>query len=184
MLPSPGSQEFSRVHGIDHCHGGGDTFQTSSFYQIFHFGAMRWYQQRGDQTLHLLSCHTAAVPKHSRQLTPCLNTTGKYKLLQLEESEVFDTSFCLCAVHDTWVQGVSLAGQKPGKGKGCFCARLSSGDSSSLAVLFYFHSQALPVNESLSESGHSSENGQSGEKASAVEVFSLHVPGQNHTQGK
>lgn len=77
-----------------------------------------------------------------------------------------------------------MAGQKHGKGKGCFCARLSFGDNSSLAVLFDIHSQACPVNKPLSESGDSSENGQSGEKASAVEIFSPHAPGQNHTQGK
>ncbi|NXJ38413.1 TVA12 protein, partial [Ciconia maguari] len=74
------------------------TFQTNCSYQICHFVAMLWYQQRGGQTPHLLSYHIAAGPKQSSQLTTCLNTTGKYKLQQLEEFEVSDAGLCLCSV--------------------------------------------------------------------------------------
>lgn len=142
---------------------------------------MLWYQQRGSQGLHLLLYHTAAGPKQSSQFITWLNTTGKYKLQQLGEFEVSDAGLCLCAVHDTLVQEASLAGQKPGKGRGYFCAKLSSGASFPLAVLFHLHSQACPVNEPLSESGHSSEDGQNGEKGSAVEMYYLLIPDQDHT---
>ncbi|NXK15602.1 TVA12 protein, partial [Herpetotheres cachinnans] len=75
------------------------TFQTACSYQICYFGAMFWYQQRGRQTLHLLSYHTAAGPKQSRQLTTWLNTMGKYELQWLGEFEVSDAVLFLCAVH-------------------------------------------------------------------------------------
>ncbi|KFQ74508.1 hypothetical protein N337_00267, partial [Phoenicopterus ruber ruber] len=74
------------------------TFQISCSYQICHFGAMLWYHQRGGRTPHLLSYHTAAGPKQSSQLTTWLNTTGKYKLQQLEEFQISDACLCLCAV--------------------------------------------------------------------------------------
>ncbi|KFU99207.1 hypothetical protein N339_04701, partial [Pterocles gutturalis] len=74
------------------------TFHTTSSYQICHFGAMLWDQQRGCQTPHLLSYHTADGPKQSIQLTTWLNTTGEYKYQRLEEFELSGASLCVCAV--------------------------------------------------------------------------------------
>ena len=127
---------------------------------------------------------TSAVVSHSswpQAEQPTHNIAEHHREIQTPAGGGIDASLCLCAVHDALVQGASLAGQKPGKGRRCSCARLKYGASSPLAVLFHLHSQECPVNEVLSESGHSSEDGQSGEKASAMEIFSLHIPGQDHT---
>ncbi|NXK21762.1 TVA12 protein, partial [Arenaria interpres] len=74
------------------------TFQTTCSYQMCHFGALFWYQQRRDQNPHLFSYHTPAGPKQSSQLTTWLNAMGKYKHEQLEEFEAADAGLCLCVV--------------------------------------------------------------------------------------
>ncbi|OWK49400.1 hypothetical protein RLOC_00001573 [Lonchura striata] len=105
----------------------GHSFHTTCKYQTNTFNASHWYQLRKGQAPQLLSYQAGSGPKHSGQITTHLNTTGKSSVLQLEEVELSDTAWYLCALQDTLVQGAASAVQQGRAGRGCVRARLSLG---------------------------------------------------------
>ncbi|XP_068517322.1 uncharacterized protein [Anas acuta] len=104
-----------------------ETFQTTCTYQIPSLYGLYWYQQKKGQAPQLLAYYTTTGSMQNIHFTMEMNTVGKSSILQLKEAELSDSALYLCAVNDTLVQGATLAVQQPRMGRGCMCARQSSG---------------------------------------------------------
>ncbi|XP_071884761.1 uncharacterized protein, partial [Anas platyrhynchos] len=104
-----------------------ETFQTTCTYQIPSLYGLYWYQQKKGQAPQLLAYYTTTGSMQNIHFTMEMDTVGKSSILQLKEAELSDSALYLCAVSDTLVQGATLAVQQPRMGRGCMCARQSSG---------------------------------------------------------
>ncbi|XP_050571452.1 uncharacterized protein LOC118258270 isoform X2 [Cygnus atratus] len=104
----------------------GNTFQTNCTYQSSNFLDALFWQKKG-QAPQLISSQAGKGTKQKDRFTTELNTDGKHSVLRLKEVELSDSALYLCAVSDTLVQGAALAEQQPRMGRGCVCARQSSG---------------------------------------------------------
>ncbi|NWI10099.1 TVA12 protein, partial [Crypturellus soui] len=74
------------------------TFQTTCTYQNSSFDALFWYQQRRGQAPQQILYQARDGRTESSRFTTLLNTIGKSSVLRLEEVQVSETAFYLCAV--------------------------------------------------------------------------------------
>ncbi|NXO02664.1 TVA12 protein, partial [Rhinopomastus cyanomelas] len=72
-----------------------DTFQTTCSYQTA--DALLWYRQRKGEAPQPLSYQAVSGSRRNGRLTTLLDTTARSSTLVLEEVEVSDSAWYLCA---------------------------------------------------------------------------------------